>query len=610
MRFSVAWLPLVVGSLMQLVQPSSWATTDADALDAVLQAATDLIDTVGSAGPCEDGDLIAVSVLNYRATVDLGAGVAIPSLEWVDVGPEETFTTLADGDGTILASIGGCVVVGGAAAPISVGARMLVDGVPYMIAGGNGPAHTFVNAIAGSTPVQVDGLAAGDHTIQLQVTADADSTWYCRADTIGYSESLYIIVLQLVPGIVGPAGPTGADGPAGPTGPAGATGPAGPTGPIGPSGGPTGPAGATGPAGPTGPAGMDGADGATGPAGPTGAAGDPGADGATGPTGATGADGAAAIGDPPNPQALTTTSQACAIAQYLAEKVIHDSMDAAIAHINAGSSLIQYGLGVIDLIPIGGAVIAPYLQALGIFYGAIFGGTLSDYQDAVDDPLLTLRIRCAIQTAIAADGKVTAGNYGAVQAAVSAVSYGHADVISAINDLITNLGSDGLRQLQIPGTLEAGDCAPCSTWSMVYDFRIEDYGWEVPDGVYTAGVGFVSGTHDGADKVAISGGHTQFSLPATTVDTVEVTYSATGTSSDPGNGAGAGRAVFSDGGGLQFALNNTVGSFDTVGAFVPATDGGVTILLSNFPAAGAGPNVITKVRLAGTGTAPSTGVPD
>lgn len=50
--FNQSWLPYVLGSMMQLVQPSSWVvSTDADLQD-VLARATDLIAIVGTAMPC------------------------------------------------------------------------------------------------------------------------------------------------------------------------------------------------------------------------------------------------------------------------------------------------------------------------------------------------------------------------------------------------------------------------------------------------------------------------------------------------------------------------------------------------------------------------------
>jgi hypothetical protein len=51
-EINAAWVPYVVGALMQLVQPTTWATTDPVAMTAVLTAATELIERVGTAGEC------------------------------------------------------------------------------------------------------------------------------------------------------------------------------------------------------------------------------------------------------------------------------------------------------------------------------------------------------------------------------------------------------------------------------------------------------------------------------------------------------------------------------------------------------------------------------
>jgi hypothetical protein len=51
-QVNVEWLPYVLGSLMQLVQPSSWIAPTQAALDDVLERATDLIGEIGNAVVC------------------------------------------------------------------------------------------------------------------------------------------------------------------------------------------------------------------------------------------------------------------------------------------------------------------------------------------------------------------------------------------------------------------------------------------------------------------------------------------------------------------------------------------------------------------------------
>src|SRR5665647_3815914 len=48
---SQAWRPVMLGALMELMQPSSWDTTDPTALALVLARSFKLIDIVAQAGP-------------------------------------------------------------------------------------------------------------------------------------------------------------------------------------------------------------------------------------------------------------------------------------------------------------------------------------------------------------------------------------------------------------------------------------------------------------------------------------------------------------------------------------------------------------------------------
>ena len=51
-HFNREWLPVVLGSLLQLCQPPSWAVDDADALNGLLGRATGLLDLFGAAEAC------------------------------------------------------------------------------------------------------------------------------------------------------------------------------------------------------------------------------------------------------------------------------------------------------------------------------------------------------------------------------------------------------------------------------------------------------------------------------------------------------------------------------------------------------------------------------
>ena len=276
-------------------------------------------------------------------------------------------------------------------------------------------------------------------------------------------------------GISWPTGATGATGATGPTGPAGDTGPTGPTGPAGPTGptGPTGPAGDTGPTGPTGPTGDTGATGPTGPAGPT----------------------LGSTADPGNPQSATTSQQACNIAGYLGRLVIKSSVSQAVTAITDGQTLLNYGTGIIALIP-GADVVSLVAGAAAVIYNAANAGSLSDYSAAASDDSLWSSVTCAIYEAIASDGHVTSGNFSTILSNIAAISYTHTDVVSTVHDYVSALGSDGLRQAEQLGVLDVHDCTACSGgWCYTIDLTTSDGGfssYQSGGTVWTSGQGWVA----------------------------------------------------------------------------------------------------------------------
>jgi hypothetical protein len=52
LQVNASWIPYIVGSLMQLIQPPTWTTTDRTALADLLGRVTDLIALVGTAEVC------------------------------------------------------------------------------------------------------------------------------------------------------------------------------------------------------------------------------------------------------------------------------------------------------------------------------------------------------------------------------------------------------------------------------------------------------------------------------------------------------------------------------------------------------------------------------
>jgi len=158
----------------------------------------------------------------------------------------------------------------------------------------------------------------------------------------------------------------------------------------------------------------------------------------------------------------TTTENACNIAGYISIDVIRQSLQEAIDAVNNGKSVIQYGMGILAIIP-GAELVEPAMIALYGLYSAYNGGTQSDYTDALADASLFARITCAIYSAIEADGQVDCTNFSAILTNLAAVTYTHSDVISTIHDYVSNLGCTGLMALQNPGSLADYDCTNCGT---------------------------------------------------------------------------------------------------------------------------------------------------
>lgn len=164
---------------------------------------------------------------------------------------------------------------------------------------------------------------------------------------------------------------------------------------------------------------------------------------------------------PPVLPGHTTAETACNVAGYLANAVIRESIQKAIDAINENLTVLGWGQLIIGLIPGAGLIINTLIKALNDLYQAMVSGTLSHYQDAINDPTLFGRIACAIYGCISSDGGVTQGNFSCVVTAVGAVSYTHSDVITAIVDYLNNLGADGLAAMQSSGALADYDCSGC-----------------------------------------------------------------------------------------------------------------------------------------------------
>lgn len=155
------------------------------------------------------------------------------------------------------------------------------------------------------------------------------------------------------------------------------------------------------------------------------------------------------------------TAQACNIAGYLAIGIIKSSMQKAIDAIQASQTVLGYGMIILSAIPGGAGIFAFLIKALDGLYNAMVSGTLTHYQDAVSDATLFPKVACAIYTAISAQGMVTDANFPTLVSNVAAVSYTHADVITAIVNYLNDTGASGVQSIQAPGVMASYDCSGC-----------------------------------------------------------------------------------------------------------------------------------------------------
>ena len=161
----------------------------------------------------------------------------------------------------------------------------------------------------------------------------------------------------------------------------------------------------------------------------------------------------------------TAAQQACNIAGYLSIDVIRESLQQALNGINQSKNTLWFGALITTLIPGVGwlyGVVSGLADVLYLLYATI-GSNSGDFTDALADDSLFARITCAIYDAIATDGHVDCDNFSTILTNISAVSYTHSDVISAIHDYVQGLGCSGLMALQNVGALADYDCTNCGT---------------------------------------------------------------------------------------------------------------------------------------------------
>src|SRR5215469_7485654 len=166
---------------------------------------------------------------------------------------------------------------------------------------------------------------------------------------------------------------------------------------------------------------------------------------------------------PPLIPGQPTLQRACNIAGYLANYIIRESMAQAIQSIQNQQLAVDFLWVVLRFIPGFGEAFSITTAALPNLFNAIESAGITDFQTAVNDPSLFGAITCAIYQAIQTDGQVTAGNYPAIVANVSALTFASSDVKTATINFITDMGPGGLQAVQVPGALQDYDCTGCGS---------------------------------------------------------------------------------------------------------------------------------------------------
>lgn len=143
--------------------------------------------------------------LDWSATTDLASETVLTAATWQDLCPNVSFVVSAAGTSAVLAiSVRGQAQAGENSSTGAIASRFVLDsagsaqahnlGAGWKVGGVN----AYVNVFDGANTVYVMGLAAGSHTIKVQVFPNvAGVALYCRAASFPDTESLSIQVVEL-----------------------------------------------------------------------------------------------------------------------------------------------------------------------------------------------------------------------------------------------------------------------------------------------------------------------------------------------------------------------------------------------------------------------------
>lgn len=176
----------------------SWGIYVSDGANNYL-GGNDLYDS-GASGLTVDGGTntrrLAKLQLDYVLASDY-LGVTQPAGTWLALHPDQTFRVDSPVNMVEISVRGSANVGPSVAVAMEMGMRILVDGVVYRLGGAAlNPAVSFMNPFAGSGALSLSGLAAGNHTVRVEMVATQSAYVYLRAASYTNAEHIAIQVME------------------------------------------------------------------------------------------------------------------------------------------------------------------------------------------------------------------------------------------------------------------------------------------------------------------------------------------------------------------------------------------------------------------------------
>jgi hypothetical protein len=305
---------------------------------------------------------------------------------------------------------------------------------------------------------------------------------------------------------------------------------------------------------------------------------------------------------PPNPGHDVIQQHACNISGYLSSQIIQLTVTHAVNGYNTGLTQLQFAQDILDTIAYAFPITSIALTIFHDLYAAVTGATISDFTAASTDPALWGAVTCAIYSAIRSTGYITAANLPNVIANVCAISYVHADVVTALCSFITNVGLQNLQAMQNVGVVDTVDCSGCAApWCYEWiGAGIATPSWK--NASYDGGGPFTRGTVVGStlQSVYASPPGVQIldfgqTFPSTFISTILVE----GNCPEPAAGGQRSIEMF----GINVNLPTTAGAFSVLGHF-NITNTYFDISVDTVTANSTMFNTVTHVKVTGTGVCP------